>query len=172
MSFSQNPPSCFLYLFRFNLRPCPRILAEFYFLQITQISEHIVVDVAKLVVVDVKVLQIVEHLKDRVIDPLNEIERQVQGLQGVLHVHEPISRHNCQFIAPKQQLFQLRETDECLCVARLYARFVEVQRHESRPESRETVPFERSEKSGITSKTRENSHRRAEARAIYSIRID
>lgn len=76
-------------MFRFNLRPCPRILAESYSLQITQISEHVVVDVTELIVVDVKVFQITEHLKEVHVDPLNEVERQVQSLQGV-QVHEPI----------------------------------------------------------------------------------
>lgn len=91
-------------IFRFNnnnnLRPAQRILAEFHSLQITQIREHIVVDITKLVVVEVKVLQIGKHLKDHVIDSLDKVERQVQGLQGV-HIHEPISRHQCQFIAPE-----------------------------------------------------------------------
>lgn len=83
-----------------NLRPAQRILAEFHSLQITQISEHIVIDIAKLVVVEIEVLQIGKHLKDREIDSLDKVERQVQGLQGV-HIHEPISRHECQFIAPE-----------------------------------------------------------------------
>lgn len=63
-----------------NLRPAQWILAEFHSLQITQISEHIVVDIAKLVVIEIEVLQIGKHLKDREIDPLDKVERQVQGL--------------------------------------------------------------------------------------------
>lgn len=76
-------------MFRFDLRPCPRILAESYSLQITQISEHIEVDVTELIVVNVKVFQIREHRKEARVDFSNEVERQVQSLQGV-QVHEPI----------------------------------------------------------------------------------
>lgn len=78
-----------------------------------------------MVVVEVEVFQIRQHLEDRVVDPLDKVKRQVQGLQGV-HVHEPISRHKRQFIAPEKQPLQFREAYECLSIARLYARFVQI----------------------------------------------
>lgn len=79
-------------------------------------------------------------MEGRVVDPLNKIERQVQGFQEK-SIHEPICRHESKFIAPEQQFLQFRETYKRLTVARLYPGLVQIENHQGRPESRETVPF-------------------------------